>query len=270
MDIVTKEVTVTAAIEPVEGDTSQYGEANVILSTNGLDRDGERLEPDEWKLPLPEYITFDTDHGMSVATTVGGGEPFLNGDGQLQVPVKFASIGHAQNTRTLVNERIIRNVSVTFLQRKNAETGKIERELLNGSFVAIPANPQAVVLSSKAAQAKADKAKVDEALAGEPELTVCVSGGYDALKKALATSEVTAYRITAKSPPATGHWCESDACCADGSTDGANAPLKSLSGKSADAADPAAPEAAGSAALTDEADIELAKAKALALAIELS
>jgi hypothetical protein len=78
------------------------------------------------------------------------------------------------------------------------------------------------------------------------------------LEKALEAAGVVAYEIVTKNP------AEPD------STDGADAPLKSLSGKSIDAADPAAPEAAGSAASPDEADIELEKLKALALAIEFS
>lgn len=150
MDVVTKEATATATIEPVKNDRSENGEALVILSTSALDRDGDELHPDEWKQPLPDYITFDIDHGMSVATTVGGGTPYLNDKGQLEVPVGFSSLKNAQDCRTLVNEGIIRNVSVAFLEHKDAKSGKIERELLNGAFVAVPANPEAVILASKA------------------------------------------------------------------------------------------------------------------------
>lgn len=280
MDVKTKEA--TALVSPVEDDQSQHGEFEVILSTSALDRDGDELDPADWKQPLPEYITFDVDHGMSVEKTVGGGKPFINASGQIQVRGQFSSRPLAQDTRTMLKEGIIRNVSVAYMERKNSE-GKIERELLNGAFVAIPANTEAVVLSSKAA-----KAKVVEQLVDEPEFTVRVSGGAEALKKALEESGIAAYEVVSKHPLShdrtgisgptgafldgfikgaglmTGHWCESDDCCpADGSTDGANAPTKSLS-KSA--ADPAA-DAAGPPA---DDDIELAKAKALALAIQLS
>lgn len=146
MDVTTK----AADVRPVESD-HPHGEFDVILSTKARDRDGDELLPDEWKEPLPEHITFDSDHGMSVETTVGSGKPFINDDGQLQVRGTFASTPHAQNVRTLVNEGHIRSVSVSFMQRKSTKGAGVERELLNGAFVAVPANPEALVLSSKAA-----------------------------------------------------------------------------------------------------------------------
>ena len=160
MKIVTK---ATATVTPVTDEQSStpdgrvYGEFDVILSTKSLDRDGDELRPDEWLTPLPDHITFDSDHGMSVVTTVGSGRPFINGDGQLQVRGTFASTSHAQNVRTLVNEGHIRNVSVAFANHKPTKDAAPRRELLNGAFVAIPANPQAVVLSSKAAKPDADE-----------------------------------------------------------------------------------------------------------------
>ena len=227
MDVKTKEA--TALVIPVDDDQSQHGEFEVILSTSALDRDGDELDPADWKQPLPEYITFDVDHGMSVEKTVGGGKPFITPSGQLQVRGQWASRPLAQDTRTLVKEGIIRNVSVAYMERKNAD-GKVERELLNGAFVAIPANTEAVVLSAKSAKA--------EQLADETALSVRISGGIDALRKALESADAT-FEID-------------------------EIEEKSLSESAAP--DPAA-DAAGSAA--DE-DIELAKAKALALAIQLS
>lgn len=146
MDVTTK----AADVRPVESD-HPHGEFDVILSTRALDRDGDELLPNEWKTPLPEHITFDSDHGMSVETCVGSGHPFINDDGQLQVRGTFASTPHAQNVRTLVNEGHIRSVSVSFMTRKGTKGAKVERELLNGAFVAVPANPEALVLSSKGA-----------------------------------------------------------------------------------------------------------------------
>lgn len=132
-------------------DGRSYGEFDVILSTADRDRDGDELRADEWKQPLPDHITFDSDHGMSVSSTVGSGQPFLNGAGQLQVRGTYASTEHAQNVRTLVNEGHIRTVSVAFATNKGNKNARPERELLNGAFVAVPANPNALVVSSKAA-----------------------------------------------------------------------------------------------------------------------
>ncbi len=148
MPVVTKEA--TAQVMPATVDESPNGSFDVVLSTDALDRDGERLYSDEWKTPLPEHITFDSDHGMSVATTVGSGAPFINEKGQVQVRGSFASTPHAQTVRALVNEGHIKTVSVAFSESKNRKDSKPVRELLNAAFVAVPANPEAVVLSSKA------------------------------------------------------------------------------------------------------------------------
>lgn len=149
MDVVTK---ATASVAPVEDSKSKHGEFDVILSTNALDRDGDELHADEWKTPLPDKITFDSDHGMSVATCVGSGRPFINDRGQLQVRGTFASTPHGQAVRTLVNEGHVDSVSVAFLNSKTQKSGKPQRELLNGAFVAVGANPEARVLASKAAK----------------------------------------------------------------------------------------------------------------------
>lgn len=181
MDVVTK---ATATVTPVEDPKSKHGEFDVILSTAALDRDGDELHPDEWKTPLPDKITFDSDHGMSVATCVGSGKPFINDDGQLQVRGTFASTPHGQAVRTLVNEGHISNVSVAFMSRKNQKSGAPLRELLNGAFVAVPANPEAVVLSSKSANSqtimKIGKKSIDgslEDLTRRVSAAVCAAYG---------------------------------------------------------------------------------------------
>lgn len=150
--IVTK---AAASIAPASDDAdTETGAFDVILSAQTLDRDGDVLSSDEWKTPLPEHIVFDIDHGMSVATTVGSGKPFINDSGDLQVRGTYSSISRAQEVRTLVNEGHIRTTSVAFMTTKTAKSndGKAERELLNGAFVAIPSNRDAKVLSSKSLQ----------------------------------------------------------------------------------------------------------------------
>ncbi len=152
MNIVTK---ATASIQPASDDeTSENGSFDVILSAQTLDRDGDTLKSDEWKTPLPEHITFDTDHGMTVSSTVGSGKPFINDDGDLQVRGTYSSIPRAQEVRTLVNEGHIRTTSVAFMTTKTAKAhGAAERELLNGAFVAVPSNRDTLVLASKALEA---------------------------------------------------------------------------------------------------------------------
>ena len=148
MDIIRKDATIT----PTGADEDFPGTFEVILSAPTEDRDGETLLPNEWKTPLPSRITFDADHGMSVATTVGSGVPSLNAAGELVVSGTFSSLPRAQEVRTLVKEGHINTTSVAFMSsRSPMKDGKqsVTRELLNGAFVAIPSNREALVLSSK-------------------------------------------------------------------------------------------------------------------------
>lgn len=140
----------TAAIQPgVDDSESPNGTFDIILSAQTRDRDGDVFKADEWKQPLPEWIPIDIDHAMSVEKTVGSGHPFINDDGDLQVRGSYASTPLAQLTRTLVNERHCRHVSVAVMVDKSLKDGTPNRELLNGAFVAVPSNREAVVLASK-------------------------------------------------------------------------------------------------------------------------
>lgn len=158
-DVILKDA--VAAIEPGDDDAdSPHGTFDVILSAPVKDRDGETIKPDEWETPLPEHITFDIDHGMSVASTVGSGRPSIDEDGNLRVSGTYASTELGQTTRALVNEKHIRTTSVAFLRKSEKDAkGKatVRRELLNGAFVAVPANPAALVLSSKTLAGKAGR-----------------------------------------------------------------------------------------------------------------
>ena len=141
------------AVEDAEGDPN--GEFDVILSAPTLDRDGEVVDAKIFD-PLPDHITFDIDHGMSTATTVGSGAPFYDGD-VLRVKGTYSSIPRAQEVRTLVREGHIRTTSVAFMgavrEEKDGVQHIVSAELLNGAFVPIPSNRQAVVLSAKSYEA---------------------------------------------------------------------------------------------------------------------
>jgi hypothetical protein len=144
------------AVEDADGDPN--GEFDVILSAPTLDRDGEVLDAKIFE-PLPDHITFDIDHGMSTATTVGSGKPFYDGD-VLRVKGTYSSIPRAQEVRTLVREGHIRTTSVAFMgavrEEKDGIPHVVKAELLNGAFVPIPSNRESVVLSAKTYSEKAD------------------------------------------------------------------------------------------------------------------
>lgn len=152
MDVIRKDASITNT------DDGFPGSFEVVLSAPTKDRDGDTLLPDEWKQPLPDHITFDSDHGMSVATTVGSGVPRIDEKtGNLIVAGTYSSLPRAQEVRTLVNEGHIRTTSVAFMSEKTQKDGATAtvRELLNGAFVAIPSNREALVLSSKGIKAGA-------------------------------------------------------------------------------------------------------------------
>lgn len=153
MTIVKKDATITNT------DDAFPGSFEVVLSAPTKDRDGDTLLPEDWKTPLPDHITFDSDHGMTVEKTVGSGTPTIDpGTGNLIVRGTYSSLPRAQEVRTLVNEGHIRTTSVAFMSEKSQQkdgTSKTVRELLNGAFVAIPSNREALILSSKSLEAKA-------------------------------------------------------------------------------------------------------------------
>jgi hypothetical protein len=146
--IVTKAV---AEIQPGDDDATEHGTFEVILSAPTKDRDGDTLRQDEWKTPLPDHITFDTDHGMSVLPPPSGPacrRSTTTATWSCAAPTRRSR--SAQEVRTLVNEGHIRTTSVAFITEKVREGRRSTvRELLNGAFVAVPSNREAVVLSSK-------------------------------------------------------------------------------------------------------------------------
>ncbi len=154
MNVIKKDATITNT----GTDADFPGTFRVILSAPTKDRDGDTLLADEWKTPLPNHITFDTDHGMSVSKTVGSGVPSIDpATGNLIVDGTYTSLPRGQETRTLVKEGHIKTTSVAFMTEKTQKDGvtSVQRELLNGAFVAIPSNREALVLSSKAFTGKA-------------------------------------------------------------------------------------------------------------------
>lgn len=145
-----------------------WGEFLVCLSAPTVDRDGELIEGRAFE-PLPEHITFDVDHGLKTSAVVGSGRPYYDGD-RLMVRGTFSSIPRAQEVRTLVNEGHIRTTSVAFhraeKEAKDGVTYITKAALLNGSFVPVPANPDALVVMSKAADTEVE---ADVAADADPE-----------------------------------------------------------------------------------------------------
>ena len=159
-----KTKTIRAEVKAVETDNPN-GEFEVILSAPTLDRDGEVVDSKAFD-PLPDHITFDIDHGLSTASTVGSGQPFYDDAGLLRVKGTFSSIPRAQEVRTLVAEGHIRTTSVAYRGAKTETKDGVphitKAELLNGAFVPVPANREAVVVNVKAAKVGSRNSGTDQ------------------------------------------------------------------------------------------------------------
>ena len=178
------------SVEDADGDPN--GEFDVILSAPTLDRDGEVIDARVFE-PLPDHITFDIDHGMSTATTVGSGRPFYDGD-VLRVKGTYSSIPRAQEVRTLVREGHIRTTSVAFMgavrEEKDGVPHIVKAELLNGAFVPIPSNRESVVLSAKSYEARA-ASEADRATPTDPATPAPATPVEDAGKPTEAPASET-------------------------------------------------------------------------------
>lgn len=149
MTIERKRLTASIVTKDTGGDTGSF---EAILSTPDIDRDGESIDVKSWGT-LPETIPVNTDHNMSMAGLIGTGIPRIE-DGVVKLSVTFASTPEAQKARTLVNEGHIKATSVEFLRKTETDTKGVKttsREMIGAALTSYPANPNAVVLSSKSA-----------------------------------------------------------------------------------------------------------------------
>lgn len=153
-NLINMKTTGSIAVEVKALDDSEYphGEFVAVLSTPTTDRDMEIVAAKAFD-PLPDHITIDVDHALKTSGVCGSGTPYYEGD-TLMVKGRFASTPLGQEVRSLVAEGHIRTMSVAFRKaEKDAKDGVTtitKAELLNAAFVAVPANPDALVLSSKA------------------------------------------------------------------------------------------------------------------------
>lgn len=160
MRIVKKAIATVESTESVED--GGPGTFSLILSDASEDRDGEIVDAGAFE-PLPDFLSADVDHTMSVTGTVGSGTPVYSDDKSvLTVEGTFASTDLGQSTRTLVKEKHVRTASVAFipLEKSKGEDGKVhvtKAELLNFAFTPVPSNRNAVVLSSKSVTTKEGK-----------------------------------------------------------------------------------------------------------------
>lgn len=158
MDITTKGV--SAQITDTSSGPDEFpGTFMVELSNESLDRDGDTLKADEWELPLPDQITFVNDHTHKMASVVGSATPALEG-GKIICRGTWAETQNGQDTRKVIKH--VPYTSVAYREKRDRKAGTVSRELINGSFVVVPSNPNAKVLASKSFKELEDEALLAE------------------------------------------------------------------------------------------------------------
>lgn len=185
--------TVFADVKAVDT-TDPNGAFEAILSTTIVDRDGEIVTAGAFN-PLPKSIPIHVNHQfMDVAKVVGRGEPYYDGD-TLKVRGVFASTPDAQTVRTLVAEGMVQTMSVGIYkptrETKEGVPHVTAGQLIEASFVSVPANTDALVTMAKTFDAdtvlpmlKAISDKLDQVLkipaATDPEKAPAPAGASPA------------------------------------------------------------------------------------------
>jgi hypothetical protein len=198
MEIVTKDFPVSAGEAT---DEYPHGTFEVILSSPTLDRDGEIVDSKAFD-PLPDHITFDTDHSMTCDSVVGSGVPSYNDAGLLVVKGGYAGDERSQTIRQKVVDGHIRTTSVTFMSAEREPDAKgvphvVKAELLNGTFTPVPSNRESVVLSAKSIL-KHQEAAVDQAekaVTVIPENAKAIVGSLEAQRERVADALSDAYPL---------------------------------------------------------------------------
>lgn len=146
-----------------------------VISTEDLDRDGEVVVAGAFE-PLPERIVVEIDHASftgdrsAIRSVVGSGRPFYVGR-ELMIRGTYASTEIAQEVRTLVQEGHVGRMSIAFsridVRPVDGVPHVFKGELLNVSFVTVPANDRSRVLASKSADADTTEETTDSSVDDE-------------------------------------------------------------------------------------------------------
>ncbi len=154
------EFVLSASVKSLDTDDPRGG-FEAVLSSPRLDRDGDVIAPGAFD-PLPESIPIHLDHEMSTRSLVARAVPFYEGD-VLKARGHFGSDDElSQAVRAKVASGLIDSMSVGFHRpvfgERSASGARtiIGGELLEASFVSVPANADARVVSAKATTSTSD------------------------------------------------------------------------------------------------------------------
>lgn len=120
----------------------------VVGSTGIIDRQGESINPQGWKLENYKnspVILYGHDYG---SFPIGKALNVYYESGSLKFDIEFAQTDEGKKAFYLIANGFLNTVSVGFMPLKYAEDGQYtydECELLELSVVPVPANPQALI-----------------------------------------------------------------------------------------------------------------------------
>ena len=138
---------VKSAIEATkQAPDSDTGTFEVVITTENLDRYQEVIALDGWELEhyrKNPVVLWGHDHNnlVAVCTTLE------IVDGKLVAKGKFAPTEEGQEKRKLYDEGFLRATSVGFIEKEREGNLITKAELLEFSFVSVPANPYALSLA---------------------------------------------------------------------------------------------------------------------------
>lgn len=127
---------------------SETGSFEVIITTENLDRYQEVISLEGWDLEhyrANPVVLWGHDH---FTLPIGVCTDLEVRDGKLIARGKFAPHEHAQNIRRLYDLGIVRATSVGFIEKEREGNLITKAELLEFSFVSVPANPYALKLDT--------------------------------------------------------------------------------------------------------------------------
>lgn len=138
---------IRALVEETKGlSDGETGTFEVVITTENLDRYQEVIKLDGWDLThyrANPIVLWGHDHnqpiGMATSIEITDGKMIAKG--------KFAPTEKAQEVRTLYDAGIIKATSVGFIEKEREGNLITKAELLEFSFVSVPANPYALTLA---------------------------------------------------------------------------------------------------------------------------
>lgn len=125
------------------------GEFEVVATTDGVDRDGEIIRVEGWKFEnyMKNPIILWGHNYYELECIIGAATEIKVESGKVIIKGVFANTESGQLARQLYDDGILKAVSVGFIPLMREGNVITEAELLELSFVSVPANPDAITLA---------------------------------------------------------------------------------------------------------------------------